>query len=311
MADGANADKALVSPQHSGDAQAITSSNKDSFIVSPVSIDEQLQREMDLSYPEVYLGPREDRSPEVVPFRDGSDAPEVVPSNDPGYHVDEKYDAPQWYRGQPEGTDVKQEEYTKHGGDAQPIASSLRQPEQNKSGFDAESREHEQESDEAKQVDDKRRRRLWVWFGIAVVAIIIVALAVGLGVALGTRKSGNSTPATTTSSASSTTPTSSSSLSTTSASTPTSTSSALRCPGSNSTTYTNNGKSFLIQCGIDYSGGNIDTLDASNLTYCINSCATTDKCIGATFLGAACYLKSTLSDPVYSNSEVAGGKLVS
>ncbi|KAF2207740.1 hypothetical protein CERZMDRAFT_88216 [Cercospora zeae-maydis SCOH1-5] len=297
--------EALVSPQHSG-ASAATNGKRESHMVSPMSLDHQVHREIHLSYPEVYLAPPEERSPEIVFNRDGSDAPEVVPSNDPGYHVDEKYAPPQWYRDEV-NTPIKQESVWEHVGRTRHAAVLGAAEESNQSGLYGGTTHQVAEPDTGKDDSTKTKRRVWTWLGIAAAILLIVALAFGLGVGLGLRKTNGSA-------ASSEPPTStirSSTWATVTTSSSALPSSTVRCPSSNDTTYVSNSKSFVVECGIDHSGGNLDTVDAVDLVDCIDSCAESNQCVGATFLGAACYLKSIWSDPIFSNGEVAGGRLVS
>ncbi|KAI5358067.1 hypothetical protein Slin15195_G063960 [Septoria linicola] len=283
----------LVSPQNTGDLKSVTASIEP-YVVSPLSVDRQLQREIDLSYPEVCF------------------------LQQPGYNADEKYMPPRWYRSHPDHTHIEEKvDKTLDGGGAVPVSVT---PQQQESGFDADSETREDVA-RAEATKQNPRRQLWIWIGIAAAVLVIIALAVGLDVGLGVRDSSDDNdtstipsntssaispsqsspdPPSTTSTPSSTRPTSS----------PTPSSTLVRCPASNSTTYTTNGKSFTIECGIDHSGGNIETMDADNLTTCIDSCAESKHCVGATFLGAACYLKRMWSDPVYGKSEVAGGRLV-
>ncbi|KXT05837.1 hypothetical protein AC578_1103 [Pseudocercospora eumusae] len=81
------------------------------------------------------------------------------------------------------------------------------------------------------------------------------------------------------------------------------------CPASNSTQYTaTNGKTFLIECGIDHYGGDIKDVWAANFTHCIESCSTTTGCVNVALAGTACYMKSSVGAAVYNG--VLGAKLV-
>ncbi|KAL1297904.1 hypothetical protein AAFC00_006419 [Neodothiora populina] len=89
------------------------------------------------------------------------------------------------------------------------------------------------------------------------------------------------------------------------------TATAVQCPTSDSTTFTaSNGAQFLIECGIDHSGGDMSNVVVSDFASCINACATTTGCVDVSLSGQVCYLKSTLGGAVNSAS-IWGAKLVS
>ncbi|GIZ48665.1 hypothetical protein CKM354_001171600 [Cercospora kikuchii] len=96
-------------------------------------------------------------------------------------------------------------------------------------------------------------------------------------------------------------------LSTTTSSLPTAT--AVACPENNSTMYISNGRAFLVECGIDYMGGDMGSVGANNLTACIDACATRPGCINIALSGAACYMKNKINQPVYNG--VAGARFIS
>ncbi|KAM3413865.1 hypothetical protein BST61_g10539 [Cercospora zeina] len=103
---------------------------------------------------------------------------------------------------------------------------------------------------------------------------------------------------------------SSASISTTTTSTssfPTAT--AVVCPENNSTMYISNGQAFLVECGIDHVGGDMGNVGASNLTACIDACATRPGCVNIALSGAACYMKNRINQPVYN--AVAGARFIS
>lgn len=85
-------------------------------------------------------------------------------------------------------------------------------------------------------------------------------------------------------------------------------STVLSCPGSNNSTYVSNDLSFLIECGIDHAGGDLKAVDANSLQQCIDACATQNGCVDVSFLGAACYMKSSVGAPVYN--AVNGARLI-
>jgi len=84
----------------------------------------------------------------------------------------------------------------------------------------------------------------------------------------------------------------------------------LSCPGSDTQTYTSNGKNFTIECGLDHQGGDLTSLTVSGLQGCIDACATNSQCVDAVLSGTACYLKSSLGAAV-QNSNLAGARLSS
>ncbi|KAI4791002.1 alpha/beta-hydrolase, partial [Aureobasidium sp. EXF-8845] len=77
--------------------------------------------------------------------------------------------------------------------------------------------------------------------------------------------------------------------------------SALSCPASNNQVYTYaaSGAQFVIECGIDHSGGDMASTSVKNLEGCIAACATTSGCVDVSLSGSACYLKKTLGAAIY------------
>ncbi|KAJ8107374.1 hypothetical protein OPT61_g8917 [Boeremia exigua] len=73
-----------------------------------------------------------------------------------------------------------------------------------------------------------------------------------------------------------------------------------KCP-STSTYSTTNNNNFDIHCGQVNEGTNITRIHTQNVTSCMDSCATTDKCVGVVFDSTLqdgfknCYLKNTTS----------------
>lgn len=72
------------------------------------------------------------------------------------------------------------------------------------------------------------------------------------------------------------------------------------CPSSNTYSTTDN-NNFEIHCGQVNDGTNITRIHTQNVTSCMDSCATTDKCVGVVFDSTLqdgfrnCYLKNTTS----------------
>ncbi|KAI4719393.1 alpha/beta-hydrolase [Aureobasidium sp. EXF-10727] len=89
------------------------------------------------------------------------------------------------------------------------------------------------------------------------------------------------------------------------------TTSALSCPASNNQlyTYAANGAQFVIECGIDHSGGDMASTSVKNLEGCIAACATTNGCVDVSLSGAACYLKKTLGAAV-NNGGILGARFI-
>lgn len=98
-----------------------------------------------------------------------------------------------------------------------------------------------------------------------------------------------------------------SATSTSSSGAPTST--GISCPGSNGTTVASHGITFLIECFIDHSGGDMGGISVDSFQGCIDLCATTPGCVDVSLSGSACYRKSSLSGP-HDNGGVWGAKVV-
>ena len=118
----------------------------------------------------------------------------------------------------------------------------------------------------------------------------------------------------TTSSKSTSTPASTTSSSSSKTSSAAATSSAVTCNGmTNSTIYTaSNGKTFLIECGIDHASGDLTstsvTSDTAGYKQCIEICAANSACVDIALSGVACYLKKSVGAAVYNG--VLGAKLI-
>ncbi|KAG9533791.1 alpha/beta-hydrolase, partial [Aureobasidium melanogenum] len=121
------------------------------------------------------------------------------------------------------------------------------------------------------------------------------------------RVSGGSPGNSVSSAASSTSSTASSSASFSAAPT----ASALSCPASNNQiyTYAANGAQFVIECGIDHSGGDMASTSVKNFEGCIAACATTSGCVDVSLSGSACYLKKTLGAAV-TNGGILGARFI-
>ncbi|KAF4535212.1 Kelch domain-containing protein [Lasiodiplodia theobromae] len=80
----------------------------------------------------------------------------------------------------------------------------------------------------------------------------------------------------------------------------TSVSTPLSCENSASdgVTYTSSKGTFLIECGIDYAGGDMGSSNTASFEACIEDCASTDGCIDVSYVYGSCYKKNALNDPV-------------
>ncbi|KAF7195397.1 hypothetical protein HII31_03289 [Pseudocercospora fuligena] len=85
-------------------------------------------------------------------------------------------------------------------------------------------------------------------------------------------------------------------------STSTATEVPLTCPASNGTSYTApSGQDFIIECGIDHSGGDLRMVYVESLRECIEACDAWNgpqPCVDVSLSGSACYMKYVLGDPV-------------
>ncbi|KAI5358060.1 hypothetical protein Slin14017_G114210 [Septoria linicola] len=96
------------------------------------------------------------------------------------------------------------------------------------------------------------------------------------------------------------------------------------CPASNGANYTTAGnKTFLVECGIDYtSGRNEDNLAVIDVNpskgsgelwfqRCIEACGATTSCVDISLSGSACYLKSSIASATrIENPDIFGARLI-
>lgn len=89
------------------------------------------------------------------------------------------------------------------------------------------------------------------------------------------------------------------------------TASALSCPASNNQiyTYAATGAQFVIECGIDHSGGDMSSTSVKSFEGCIAACATATSCVDVSLSGSACYLKRTLGTAV-TNGGILGARFI-
>lgn len=61
-----------------------------------------------------------------------------------------------------------------------------------------------------------------------------------------------------------------------------------------------NGGIYVIECGVDYVGNDLNAVDSSSFNACMDACDTTTGCVDVSYVWGRCYLKSTItsSSPV-------------
>ncbi|RDW89749.1 hypothetical protein BP6252_01781 [Coleophoma cylindrospora] len=89
--------------------------------------------------------------------------------------------------------------------------------------------------------------------------------------------------------------------------------SAVSCPASNNTVFiATSGNQYLIECGVDHSGGDMSSPNgqyASGLSSCIAQCDARAGCVDVSLSGSACYLKSSVGAAI--SNGVFGARLLS
>ena len=98
---------------------------------------------------------------------------------------------------------------------------------------------------------------------------------------------------------------------TSSSATATATSTTAACPDSDNTIFVDqtSGARFLIECGIDHSGGDLKMVYVKDFAGCIQTCAQTTGCVDVSLSGTACYMKKSVGNVVKS-SGIKGAKLL-
>ncbi|KAK6008545.1 hypothetical protein QM012_000448 [Aureobasidium pullulans] len=90
------------------------------------------------------------------------------------------------------------------------------------------------------------------------------------------------------------------------------TSTSPTCPAANNTVFiADSGATFLIECFVDYSGGDLKSVNiASNrIADCVNACDATEGCIDISMSGTACYMKKKLGNRM-TNKGVRGARKI-
>lgn len=65
---------------------------------------------------------------------------------------------------------------------------------------------------------------------------------------------------------------------------------------SNGATYTAKiGGSYKIECGLDYAGGDMQSLDTATIELCMDACDRTDGCVDVSFVYGTCYMKNAIN----------------
>jgi len=84
----------------------------------------------------------------------------------------------------------------------------------------------------------------------------------------------------------------------------------VECPAWNGSLYnTTTATSFQIECGTDFTAGDMHMIYTNTIEDCINACDTTPGCVGVSRSGNACYLKNDVSQP-FNSSSVTSAQLV-
>jgi len=85
--------------------------------------------------------------------------------------------------------------------------------------------------------------------------------------------------------------------------------SAMTCPANNGSTFTaKSGAQFIIQCGVDYYGGDMGSTYVNNFADCLEDCDSTSGCVDVALHENYCYMKDSVTNP-QQNSDVWGAIL--
>jgi len=90
------------------------------------------------------------------------------------------------------------------------------------------------------------------------------------------------------------------------------TSTSPTCPEADNNVFiAKSGATFLIECSVDYAGGDLKAVNiASNrIADCINACDATEGCIDISMSGTACYMKKMLGKPT-TNKGIRGARKI-
>jgi hypothetical protein len=75
-------------------------------------------------------------------------------------------------------------------------------------------------------------------------------------------------------------------------------------------TYTvKDGRSYIIECGVDHFGGDLTAVDSATFESCMDVCDSTTGCLDVSWVSGSCYMKNTLTTASQSQN-VWTGRLV-
>ncbi|KAI5247699.1 hypothetical protein E4T43_01796 [Aureobasidium subglaciale] len=90
------------------------------------------------------------------------------------------------------------------------------------------------------------------------------------------------------------------------------TSTSPTCPKANNTIFiAESGATFLIECYVDYLGGDLKAVNipSNRIADCVNACDATEGCIDISMSGTACYMKKKLGKPLV-NKTIRGARKI-
>jgi hypothetical protein len=90
------------------------------------------------------------------------------------------------------------------------------------------------------------------------------------------------------------------------------TSTSPTCPKADNNIFiAKSGATFVIECGIDYAGGDLKSVNigSNRIADCINACDATEGCIDISMSGTACYMKQKLNKPL-ANKGIRGARKI-
>ena len=89
------------------------------------------------------------------------------------------------------------------------------------------------------------------------------------------------------------------------------TSTAATCPSATPMPYVSNGIEIDFACDTDYAGGDLAYTQVDTLQECADACVSNSQCLGFSYQGVGCYLKSSITASPNVDDGVTGGKVVS
>lgn len=86
---------------------------------------------------------------------------------------------------------------------------------------------------------------------------------------------------------------------------------AISCPSWNGSIYNSTaGSQYMVECGVDHAGGDLEMAYFNTLEGCLAECDITPGCVDAVMSGTACYMKKSVGT-AQSNSGLIGARLIS